>query len=139
MGFMTLLAPTRGRRSIDLGASSPAKYAGAERRTSGVRRTDLRARSLMSGKVIVGDGQMSIDCVIRNLSSRGARVTVPRSIDLPAAVGLLIVREALFCEAMVAWRKGDQTGLAFRTRHDLRKDTDPSRRGVRALWSAMVY
>jgi hypothetical protein len=136
---MTLLAPTLGRRSNDLGAASPAKYAGAERRVSGVRRTDLRARSLMSGKVIVGDCEMSIDCVIRNLSSRGARVTVPRSIDLPADTGLMIVREALFCEAKVAWRNGDQTGLTFRARHDLRKDTDPSRRGIRALWSAMVY
>ena len=139
MAPMTLLAPTLGRRSIDLGASSPAKYAGAERRTSGVRRTDVRARSLMSGKVIVGDCQMSIDCVIRNLSSRGARVTLPRSIDLPASIGLLILREGLFCEATVAWRNGDQTGLAFRARHDLRKDTDPSRRGIRALWSAMTF
>jgi len=136
---MTLLAPSLGRRSIDLGASNPAKYAGAERRLKEVRRTDVRARALMSGKVIVGDCQMSIDCVIRNLSSRGARVTVPRSIDLPVDVGLLIVREALLCEAKVAWRNGDQTGLAFRARHDLRKDTDPSRRGIRALWSAMIY
>jgi len=136
---MTLLAPTLGRRSIDLGASSPAKYAGAERRVSGVRRTDLRARSLMSGKVIVGDCQMSIDCVIRNLSPRGARITLPRAIDLPAAIGLLIVREGLFCEAAVAWRNGDQTGLAFRARHDLKKDADPSRRSVRALWSAMTF
>jgi hypothetical protein len=139
-GRMTLLAPpSLGRRAIDLGHLSPAKYGGAERRTGLARRVDLRARSLMSGKLIVGDCQMSIDCVIRNLSSRGARVNVPRSIDLPGAVGLLIVREALYCEATVAWRNGDLTGLAFRARHDLRKDTDPVRRGVRALWSAMVY
>jgi hypothetical protein len=137
---MTLLAPpSLGRRAIDLGHASPAKYGGAERRTGLARRDDRRARSLMSGKVVVGDGQMSVDCVIRNLSSRGARVSVPRSIDLPGAVGLLIVREGLFCEASVAWRRGDLTGLAFRARHDLRKDRDPSRRGVRALWSAMVY
>jgi hypothetical protein len=137
---MTLLAPsTIGRRSIDLGASGPAKYAGAERRIGPVRRVDTRARSLMSGKLIVGDGQMSVDCVIRNLSSRGARVSVPRSIDLPGLVGLLIVREGLYCEAVVAWRNGELTGLAFRARHDLKKDTDPARRGVRALWSAMIY
>jgi len=128
-----------GRRSIDLGVASPAKYGGAERRTGLSRRENLRARALMTGKVIVGDGQMSIDCVIRNFSVRGARITLPRSIDLPGAVGLLVVREAVFCEASVAWRRGDQTGLTFRARHDLRKDTDPSRRGVRALWSALVF
>jgi hypothetical protein len=135
---MTLLVPpTVGRRSIDLGAR-PAKYAGAERRTGLVRRFNLRARSLMTGKLIVGDCQMSIDCVIRNLSSRGARVSVPRSIHLPSEIGLLIVREGRYCDAAVAWRNGDLTGLTFRTRHNLKKDTDPSRRGVRALWSALV-
>jgi hypothetical protein len=139
MARMTLLAPTTiGRRSIDLGASSPAKYAGAERRTGLVRRVDLRARSLMSGKIVIGDCEMSIDCIIRNLSQRGARVSIPRGMDLPGEVGLLVVREGLFCDAAVAWRKGDLTGLAFRARHELRNDTDPSRRGVRALWSAMI-
>ncbi|HLK24141.1 MAG TPA: PilZ domain-containing protein [Caulobacteraceae bacterium] len=135
----TLAPPSLGRRAVDLGQAEPAKYAGAERRNGAARRVDLRARSLMTGKVIVGDCQMSVDCIIRNLSQRGARITIPRGIDLPALVGLMIVREGVYCEAAVAWRKGDQTGLAFRTRHNLKTDTDPARRGVRALWSALVF
>ena len=130
--------PSLGRRGIDLGAASP-RYVGPERRTGIARRVDLRARSLMTGKVIVGDCEMSVDCVIRNLSSRGARITLPRGIDLPGVVGLLIVREGIYCEAAVAWRKGDQTGLAFRARRELKNNTDPALRRVQALWSAMIF
>ena len=128
-----------GRRAIDRGVASAVKYAGAERRSGFARRDDGRSRSHMTGKVLVGDGLMSIDCVICNLSSRGARVLLPRSIDLPGVVGLLIVREGLFCEAVVAWRNGEKTGLTFRARHDLKTDADPARRSIRALWRAMVF
>jgi hypothetical protein len=139
MPRMTLLAPPAvGRRSIDFGATGANKFGGAERRSEVVRRAGARARSLLTGKVIVGDGEMSVDCVVRNLSARGARVSVPRAIDLPRQVGLLVVREGLFCEAAVAWRNGEQTGLTFRARHDLATDTDKSRRGIRALWSAIA-
>ncbi len=136
---MTQLAPpSLGRRGSDHGEVSP-KYVGPERRASQGRRVDLRARSLMTGKVIVGDCEMSADCVIRNLSSRGARVTLPRTVELPSTVGLLIVREGVYCEAAVAWRKGDQLGLTFRGRRDLKQNSDPELRLVRALWSAMVF
>jgi hypothetical protein len=125
-----------GRRSNDFGrgaGGSPSR----ERRTGLVRRTGARARSLFTGKLIVGDGELSVDCVIRNLSSRGARVVLSRAIDLPAEVCLLILREDLLCEASVSWRNGEQTGLTFTARYDLKRDHDPARSRIRAIWKAL--
>lgn len=127
-----------GRRSIDVGPGDPSGYGGPERRKGIVRRVGGRARSLLSGKVAVRDGELSYDCVIRNLSPLGARISLSNSIELPAEVGLLVIREGLLCEATVVWRRGDQAGLKFHGRHDLRRDTDPARRGVRALWMALA-
>jgi hypothetical protein len=38
----------------------------------------------------------------------------------------------------VAWRRGDEAGLVFKDRHDLRTDVDPVRRHVRALWTELT-
>jgi hypothetical protein len=97
-----------GRRSADTGPKTETGYTGVERRST-VRRADLRARSLLTGKIIIGDASASHDCVVRNLSAKGARV-----------------------------RLGEQIGLAFTGQHDLRKDTDPAHRGARALWTALA-
>jgi PilZ domain len=126
-----------GRRSNDLGKPD-RQYVEAERRTGVVRRSGARARSLLSGKLVIDGGRISFDCVIRNMSSRGARVELAPSIELPATVGLLIVREGLLCDAKVVWRRNGETGLTFHGRHDLRRDADPARRGIRALWAAVA-
>jgi hypothetical protein len=127
-----------GRRSADIAPKAEAGYAGAERRTGAIRRENLRARSLLTGKIVIGDGAVSHDCVIRNFSAKGARVRLAGAINLPGAIGLLVVKEGLLFDAAVVWRRGDQIGLAFGGQYDLRKDADPARRGARALWTALA-
>ena len=127
-----------GRRSVDTGPIAEAGYKGAERRTGVVRRAGARARSLLTGKIVIGDGAVSHDCVIRNFSARGARVRLAGTINLPSAVALLVVKEGLLFDATVAWRRGEQIGLAFSGQHDLRTDVDPAHRGARALWTALA-
>jgi hypothetical protein len=127
-----------GRRSADAGPKAEAGYKGAERRTGDVRRADLRARSLLTGKILIGDGAVSHDCVIRNFSAKGARVRLAGAINLPGAVSLMVVKEGLLFDATIAWRRGEQIGLAFSGQYDLRKDVDPAHRGARALWTALA-
>jgi hypothetical protein len=105
--------------------------------TNAERRAYYRARTLFSGKIIIGDGSVSPDCVIRNLSIAGARVRISRSIELPGVVGLLVIKEGLLFDATVIWRNGEETGLTFSGHHDLRRDTDPSRKIVRMLWDEL--
>ena len=100
----------------------------------GERRARVRHRTLLAGKIIVADGYISADCTILDLSDSRARGRIPGSVILPPPLGLLIVRDGVFYDAAIAWRRADHTGLVFNARHDLRTDEDPGRRGARAIW-----
>jgi hypothetical protein len=130
--------PGFGRRSIDPSPPDSIVTAVEELRTGENRRIAGRARTLLAGKIIIGKGLISPDCVIRDLSSSGARVRISAETDLPPKVRLLAIKEGLLFEANVAWRRGDQTGLAFVGQCDLRCDVDPAHSGVRALWAQLA-
>jgi hypothetical protein len=98
------------------------------------RRADQRRRTLLAGKIVSGDGFISADCTVRDLSFSGARVKISRIVRLPPPVALMLIRDGLLFDAAVAWRRGDEAGLVFKEQHDLRTDTEPARRRVRALW-----
>jgi hypothetical protein len=117
------MAPNRATR---------VRYAGSERRSA------PRARSLLAGKIVVGDGSISFDCIIRDLSANGARVRLSRAIGLPRAVALLAIKDGLLFDAAVSWRIGDDVGLAFSGQSDLRRDRDPAHLGVRRLWTSLA-
>jgi hypothetical protein len=102
------------------------------------RRAEYRIRTLIYGKLIVGDGLANPDCVVRNRSTGGAQVRVLRGEALPPNVGLLLITEGLLFHATVVWRRGDKIGLAFNGHHDLRHDDDPRLTAVHALWMDLV-
>jgi hypothetical protein len=127
-----------GRRSPDPSPPDSVVQAGEHVRIGENRRAASRARTLLAGKIITGRDLVSSDCLIRDFSSRGARVRISVTTDLPPKVSLLMIKEALLFEANVIWRRGDQTGLAFVAHYDLRRDVDPARAGVRALWAELA-
>jgi len=92
------------------------------RRGRGERRAYRRARTLVVSKIVIGDGLA--DCVVRNLSIRGAQVRVLGAVELPPAFGLLMASKGLLFDATVVWRNGDKLGLTFRGRRDLHADID---------------
>jgi len=102
------------------------------------RRRARRARTLLAGKIIAGNGLNVLDCMIRDFSSGGARVRISAATALPPKVSLLVIKEGLLFEANVAWRRGDETGLTFVGRYDLRGDVAPAHKGVRALWMELA-
>jgi hypothetical protein len=126
-----------GRRTLDIPPHDEPAFDGADLRTGAVRRAAPRARSLLTGKIIVGDGRESHECVVRNLSAKGAQVRLAGAVNLPGSVGLLVVKEGLLFDAAIAWRRGEQIGLTFSGQHDLREDVDPTHRHARALWAAL--
>lgn len=116
------------------GANSETKAGDTSAGRRADRRSDHRERALLKGKIILAGGRMSADCVIRDLSSDGARVRVDSSVPLAGGLGLLVIRDGAMFDAVVAWRKGDQAGLAFSGRHDIRAAADPELAHVHALW-----
>src|SRR5215472_3681342 len=73
---------------------------------SGVRRAGRR-RTLLRGKLAFGADLFSVDCTIKDLSVRGARVHIESGLLLPRVLHLVDLRHHLAFEAEVAWRRAD--------------------------------
>ncbi|HXQ09450.1 MAG TPA: PilZ domain-containing protein [Caulobacteraceae bacterium] len=101
---------------------SSASATDGDRRSGVERRADFRARTLVVGKVVIGE--TLTDCIVRNLSVRGAQVRVPGAGELPPSIQILLPGEDLLFDATIVWRNGDKIGVSFTAHRDLRRDGD---------------
>lgn len=102
------------------------------------RRRSQRQRALLTGKLATDGASLTIDCVIRNLSSDGALVETPSPHLIPNELHLLQVREGVAWDAKVIWRRGTKVGLALLERHDLRDTTARQLKALRHVWKHMA-
>lgn len=102
------------------------------------RRCSQRQRALLTGKLATDGASLTIDCVIRNLSSDGALVETPSPHLIPNDLHLLQVREGVAWDAKVIWRRGNKVGLALLERHDLRDTTARQLKALRHVWRHMA-
>ncbi len=86
--------------------------AGVAERTAN-RRRERRDRVLFRGRIVLSDGFSTIDCVVRDLSQHGARVTVQDHAVVPRTLSLAIVDTGRFFEAIRRWQNGHDIGLEF--------------------------
>jgi PilZ domain-containing protein len=77
------------------------------------RRASSRQRRLHGAKIVFNDGSSSIDCVVRDLSTNGARLDVVSPIGIPEWFDLRINRNGACYPSKVAWRSGKQIGVTF--------------------------
>jgi hypothetical protein len=123
--------------SLPVGDRTPHPYS-VETYGRPERRAEPRVRTFLAGQIVSGDGFISAACTIRDLSLTGARVEVSREAILPPPVALMLVRDGLLFDAVVAWRRADETGLVLRGQHDLYTDLGRIPRRVRALWAELT-
>ena len=76
------------------------------------RRPSLRKRVLKGGKIRFGRAS-AIDCMIRNLSEKGACLLVESPIGIPETFQLQIANESVIWKCRVAWRKEKLIGVEF--------------------------
>ena len=77
------------------------------------RRTSARHRSFLRGRIVLNQGQMVLDCLIRDLSERGARLIFPDMPSIPDVVDLHIPQKEETLRAHVQWRQGEEVGVTF--------------------------
>lgn len=77
------------------------------------RRTEDRQRVLKGGKVFYNNYAISLDCIIRNESSRGMQISVDPNSALPNAFAVLNRKEGTLADAKVVWKDGDKLGVEF--------------------------
>ncbi len=108
-----------------------AKYA------SGVendRRTAVRIQTQRSGKILCG--AFAWDCVIRDLSSSGARVQMLSSSAPPGQVQLVDLAAGLAHDVTVAWQRDREIGMRIVRTYDLRGLTPAAAGAAKRIWRA---
>jgi PilZ domain len=77
------------------------------------KRSTPRLRSFLKGRVLFNGGQNSLECLIRDVSSSGARLEVSASVTLPDRFDLYLPHKDETCRVQIQWRRGNQLGIAF--------------------------
>lgn len=93
-----------------------------------------RRRVLLSGKLVYGDNEMTLDCAITDISDTGARVRLQGAQLLVEPIYLVDLRHGVAYRARRAWRREELVGLAFSERYDLRSPPPELPKLVRQLW-----
>jgi hypothetical protein len=77
------------------------------------RRISPRQRSFLKGRIVFNGGQNSLDCLIRDMSSMGARLELSGSVTLPDRFDLYLPHRDETWRAHLQWRRDGQIGVAF--------------------------
>jgi hypothetical protein len=77
------------------------------------KRASPRLRSFLKGRVVFNGGQTSLECLIRDISSVGARLELSASVTLPDRFDLDLPHREQTSKVHVQWRRGSQIGVAF--------------------------
>jgi hypothetical protein len=73
-------------------------------------RTLARHRALKRAQIVFNGRRAVIDCVVRNLSDRGACLNVESPIGIPDSFDL-VLDDATVRQCRVTWRKATQIGV----------------------------
>ena len=75
-------------------------------------RTSQRQRILKGARIVLANGSSTIDCTVRNLSDRGAKLQVTSIVGIPDTFQLM-VPNAPRRACRVVWRKANELGVVF--------------------------
>lgn len=79
------------------------------------QRASERARTLLAGRVIFNDRSSVIDCIVRDLSSGGARIAFDYPVSIPDRFELEIPRRNISTPVRITWSDAREHGVAFLT------------------------
>jgi len=93
-----------------------------------------RQRSFIGVTIVHGPDMMTLDCVVRDASDTGAKLSVPPLTVLPERFWLLDRRQAVAYDARLVWRRGDFAGVEFVGERALDEARDHETRMLRRIW-----
>ncbi|GJE18060.1 PilZ domain-containing protein [Methylobacterium marchantiae] len=76
-------------------------------------RREARQRTFLKGRIIFNNGAASMDCLVRDMSSTGARLALTETATLPDVFDLFIPQKERTYKASLRWRRSDGIGIAF--------------------------
>ena len=82
------------------------------------RRLVQRTRVLKGAIIVLNHRSSTIDCVVRNLTNRGACLHVTSTVGIPATFQLTLDGGRSCRDCRVRWSHADRLGVAFAIRRD---------------------
>lgn len=79
------------------------------------KRTSPRVRTFLKGRIIFNNRMSTMDCVVRNISSTGAKLQLTEAVTLPDLFELSIPQKGETVRAKLRWRRGEEAGVSFIT------------------------
>jgi hypothetical protein len=70
-------------------------------------------RNKVFGPALILGPNLEANCVIRDLSSTGAKLEVPISVKLPQAFNLMLLKTNSSRHVFLKWRRGNYAGVQF--------------------------
>jgi len=80
---------------------------------SSEHRNEVRQRVFLKGRIVFNNSASSMDCLVRDLSSSGARLVCSESTTLPEVFDLYIPQKERTYRATLRWRRADGIGITF--------------------------
>jgi hypothetical protein len=72
------------------------------------------SRSRVMDMALIRFGEMSVGCVIRNLTDEGAALDVGPQSDIPNQFALIVMAKKKIYSCNIVWRKNHRIGVSFR-------------------------
>lgn len=80
---------------------------------SAEHRQEVRQRVFLKGRIRFNNGASSMDCLVRDLSATGARISLSETATLPEVFDLHIPQKDRTYRAILRWRREDGIGVTF--------------------------
>ena len=87
------------------------------------RRIAPRLKSLLRGRVYFNNRHSATECLVRDITSNGARLAFAEDVAIPDVIELYVPHKDQTFRAHVVWRHGNEAGVAFSVAED---DTQPT-------------
>ena len=77
------------------------------------RRTSTRQKSFLQGRILFNNRRSSVDCLVRDISERGAKLVFSDAVAIPDVVELYLPGKEEVHRVRLQWRKGEEIGVGF--------------------------
>jgi hypothetical protein len=94
----------------------------------------LRKRTCLAGKLVYGSSASTLDCVIRDVSEKGAKIVLYKRQPLPLDIYLIVVKYGVAYRAKVMWLNFPTRGLEFSETHPLNSTLSWKLNYLRQVW-----
>ena len=87
-------------------------------------RKSERQRCFLRGRIVFNSNKSTIDCNIRNISERGAKLELHQALAVPGEFDLCIPQKGQTMRAKMRWRTAEGMGVEFLQQERAPPDSD---------------